>query len=68
MIVKMQLALMPQDAPILVYDQYKRVHHTLPQTPTLRKMFAGRMKIYAEATMNRDGTLTIGRVVPDRGW
>jgi hypothetical protein len=40
----------------------------MDQTPTLRALFAGKPKIFAEAKLNPDGTLMINNVVPDRGW
>jgi hypothetical protein len=67
MIVKVQKPISPGDAPVLVYDEYRRVEAMVPMTDQLRQMLGTKLKIYCEATKRGD-EISFGKIVPDRGW
>jgi hypothetical protein len=67
MIIKLQRAIDPPDADVLIYDQRRTITQHVEMTPGLRKMFCDRYKVFAEAEMV-DGVLIIGKQTSDRGW
>ena len=67
MIVKLQRALFPADAPILAYDKHRRHTRQITATKELKRLFGGKAKIYAEATLKGE-TMEIGRLVEDQPW
>lgn len=70
MIVKLQepLFTMEDEPPVLAYDQSRKFMITVPLTKALNKLFGPKVKIYAEASVDKDGALVIENVVPDRSW
>lgn len=56
----------PKD--ILVYDETRKIEGMLPPTDDLLRLFGEEFKFYAECFINKDGTVSIRKVVEDQPW
>lgn len=68
-VVKIQRALSHPGGPALVYDQRRRFTIQVPWKDVERLFRKQDLKVYAMATVDRDGVLQLeGDIVPDPGW
>ena len=62
MIVKFQKAIFG-GSKVLVYDRKETFFQEIPMTDDLKKLFAGRFKMYRKCSLDKSGTLRIGQEV-----
>lgn len=70
MIVKMQwpLATTTSIPEILIYNKDKSFWSTVPLENHYKKLFAGKLKIYCKAHVNKNKELVIDKIIPDQAW
>ena len=62
MVVKFQKAIFG-GSKVLVHDKKETFFQEIPMTDDLKKLFAGRLKMYRKCSLDKDGILHIGREV-----
>ena len=65
MIVKFQKAIFGGNK-VLVYDKKETFFQEIPMTDDLKKLFGGRIKMYRKCSLDKYGTLHIGKEVHAR--
>ncbi len=58
MIIKFQKDLLRGDT-VLIYDKRKTILQEIPNFPELNKLFKGRLKMYRNCTIDKNGILNI---------
>lgn len=67
-IVKVQLPVIPKDAPALAYTEDRRNVTEIPVTDELREKMGDDVKRYFWATFDRNGVMFLGEVAPWQDW
>lgn len=69
MIVKIQAALFPPNAPALIYDQSRTRQQVRDHDADTRRVLAGRVKAFCDAAWDAERKhFTLGAIVTDPEW
>lgn len=68
MIVKVQLPLLPLDAPTLIYNEDRTFEKLVPTSEELRTLLQNQEKSFWKTITRADGELVLVQPIEDPGW